>query len=220
MNEVESSESSESGLHRSVGPGDSGDASDLDLLDAAPPPTQWPKVIGIISLIYAIGGLLCQIVIGIWTVVLAEVFMGMGGIDAPMPMSFKLVTGGSAVVLLVLGVVLLLGAIHLLQRKRAGVSMHKFWAITRLLWLVIAVVIGVFMIPTNIAYQREISDPTNRILIERGQTQGLREFDEDSAWRGSVIMTAVMGGVLAVYPLFIGFYLSRRTIADEVSQWE
>ena len=33
-------------------------------------------------------------------------------------------------------------------------------------------------------------------------------------------MLGVMTGVTAVYPLFVGFYLSRKKIAAEVADWD
>ena len=32
-------------------------------------------------------------------------------------------------------------------------------------------------------------------------------------------MTGAMTGVFAIYPLFIGFYLSRRKITEEIQKW-
>ena len=125
----------------------------------------------------------------------------------------------SAVLFLPLSILLLLAAIRLLGRRRTGVSMHKTWAVLRLVMVVISVVVGILMLPTSIQFERSMQEATVRLARERGSNVPDRPFDEDFAWKKGVVMTGVSAGVFSVYPLFLGFYLSRRKIGDEVETW-
>ena len=182
------------------------------------PQTKWPKVIGIISLIYALCGLLCQVGAGVGTF-LSEFFMGMGGLDVTMPPQLKYSTPVIALISFCIGLILLFGAINLLRRRPSGVSLHKKWAVIRLVVLVIGIAVGIVMLPANIEFQRSVQEATNRLAIEGGRPDAVRQFDEDSKWLQGRIMLGVTSGLAAVYPFFIGFYLSRKKIDEEVAQW-
>ena len=45
------------------------------------------------------------------------------------------------------------------------------------------------------------------------------EQTEDQIWRGIVIQTGIVYGMLAIYPLLLGVFLSRKKIDDEVAEW-
>ena len=190
--------------------------NDWDLVE--PPDTKWPKVIGIISLIYALGGLLCQVGGGVFTF-LIEFFLGMGGIDVTMPMSMKIVAVSKALVLFFVGLILLFGSINLLRRRRSGLSLHKQWAIIRLVLVVVFLAVDIMFLTANVEFQRSTQEATNQMLRDNGQSQAVTEFSEDAAWTKAVIGAGVVAGVASGYPLFLGFYLSRKKITKEVDQW-
>ncbi len=192
--------------------------TDADWVLEDPPDTKWPKVIGIISLIYALGGLLCQLGAGTASF-MTEFLMGMGGMDVTMPMVLKVIGAVTALLGFLVGLVLLFGAINLLRRKRSSIAQHKRWAVLRLILIVVALLVNVVFMNANIEFQRASQDAVNRMMIENGQAQAVQEFDENGAWTKTVIMQGVFAGVFSAYPLFIGFYLSRKKIADEVDQW-
>ena len=56
-----------------------------------PQDTAWPRVIGVLSIIYAIAGMLCQIAVAGW-VFFSEQLMAMGGMDIEIPASMKFPT--------------------------------------------------------------------------------------------------------------------------------
>lgn len=214
-------ESTDSSASRSPAPPDSHPLDpplDDDWEEAVAPDTKWPKVIGIISLIYALCGLLCQVGAGVGTF-LGEFFMKMGGMDVKMPPPLKYSTPVIALVTFCVGLVLLFGAINLLRRRPSGVSLHKKWAIIRLVVLLFGVGVGIVMLPANIEFQRSVQEAQNELAIRGGRPDAVRQFDEDAKWLQGRIMLGVTSGLIAVYPLFIGFYLSRKKIDEEVAQW-
>jgi len=197
------------------------DGSYPEYEDFEPPDTKWPKVIGIISLIYAIGGLLCQVAGSVWVVFGAEAVMGMTGADIEMSMLVKVLTIVSAVLLFGVGVLMLVGSVNLLRRRRSGVSALKMWVVLRLLLLVVGIGLGILMLPANIDFQMQAAEAQAQMLRDRGQSvpASLEKMDRETLWLRSVIGLGVMSGVFAVYPLFLGFYLSRGKISDEAAQW-
>lgn len=202
-------------------------ADDLDGMDgldaempelAEPPATKWPRVIGIISVIYAAGGILCQVGV-VASSFFSETLLKMGGMDIEMPPVLLAVNTVLGVVMSFVGLLLLFAAINLLRRRRSGVSLHKQWAVLRVVLVVAGVGIGIVLLPANIELQRSIQEASNERLREADRDDLVQEFSEDKVWRQTIITTGVTAGVVSVYPLFIGFYLSRRKIREEVETW-
>jgi len=184
-----------------------------------PPQTGWPKVIGIISIVFAVIGLACQ-VLGFLSAFFSEWGMKLAGMDVTMPPVIKITGAASAVVMTCLGFLMLAGGIGLVRRRRAGVSRLKTWALLRVVMIAVGVVTAVLTLPAQIDFQRNIQEATNEKLREGGRTDMIKPFDEDATWTKMVVTTGVMSAVFAVYPLFIVFYLSREKIRDEVGTWE
>ncbi len=184
-----------------------------------PPDTGWPRVIGIISIIYAICGLGCQ-VLGLASIFLTEWLMSLGGMDVEMPAMVKITTGATAVVMTGVGFLMLAGGIALVRRRRTGVSRLRLWAILRMVLIAVGVVVGLMTAPAQLQFQEQALEATNQMLREKGQTAGIREFDEDAAWTQQMIMVGVLSAAFSAYPLFLGFFLSRRKITDEVATWD
>lgn len=187
----------------------------LDLVDE----TRWPKVIGTVSIIYALVGLTCALgaVGSPW---LTEFFTRLGGMDMTFPLLLKIMTVVSGAIMFILGLMLFFGGIRLLQRKPAGVSLIKKWVIARIVFLLIGFVTTVLTAPTQIDFKRQMNDFSNEMAVRGNRPDRVNEFDEDSAWRVFMIQAAVITSVVAIYPLFLGFYLSRKKISDEINTWE
>ena len=174
--------------------------------------TKWPKRLGVISLIYALGGILCQVGQGISNF-FVEWLIGLSGaqIDVEIPMTLKLIQLSLVVLGLGVGVLLLVGAISLLRRRRSGVSLLKAWAVLRLVLVLVGLVVAILTMPSQVEVQRSIA--------EQRQTAGIREVSDEKIRQSLILSSVIKAGVLAVYPLFLGFWVSRRKVGDEVSQW-
>lgn len=112
----------------------------------------WPKTIGIISLIYAIGGLLCQTSLGLMPFAISK-FMGS---QINVPTAMKISVSAMAVVVLVIGIFMLVGSIRLLQRKRSGLSLLKTWSVFRLAMVLVALVVSILIAPAQIEFERSM----------------------------------------------------------------
>ncbi|MHC5113504.1 MAG: hypothetical protein ACYTGP_03640 [Planctomycetota bacterium] len=194
-----------------------------DLPPQAPEPlepeeTTWPRAIGVISIIYAVGGMLCQVVVSGWTM-LSEQLMAMGGMDFDIPPSLRYPTLVFSFFAFCLGVYMLTGATSLLKRRRVGVARLKRWAVLRLVLLVLGLGSTLFTLPGQIDLQRQVLEFQNQQLRESGREDLVKPFDEDAAWFQVIVSTGIFTGVFAVYPLFVGFFLSRRKITDELETW-
>ncbi len=189
-----------------------------DFAGLPPEQSKWPKVIGVISVIYATLGILGMALwgAGIW---LGEMFMEMAGMDVTMPSSLKITGCVTVAIAIALGVLLLVGAVKLLQRRAAGVKLLKTWVVLRLVLLVIGSGVNVFLIPPQVEMQKEILAAQNRMFIESGQPQQVQEIDEVEIRRVLIIQTVVFTAIIAVYPLFLGMFLSRKRITEEVAMW-
>jgi len=149
----------------------------------------------------------------------SDFFMRMGGLDVEFPMIFKVISGSTIVVMWVLGVILIVGGVKLTQRRREALGVLKTWVVLRILVMIAGVVLTVLLLPAHMGIQEQILEATNKQAREGGGPDQVQEFDEDSAWRKTVIGTAAASAVFSAYPLFLGFYLSRRKLVAEVEQW-
>lgn len=180
--------------------------------------TKWPKVIGVISLIYAILGLGCNALGGAWYAVapmLPEMWRG----GANIPGILRLSLGVQILAAVCLGVLMLIGAVNLLRRRRAGPRLLKRWAILRMLLILIAVVLLVLTAPAQVDMQRSVQEYRNDMLREAGRTDMIQESTDEEFWR--LVMLQGGFGVLAtaIYPVFLGLWLSRKKITADVERW-
>ena len=194
------------------------DDFDPALLDDAPP-TKWPTVIGVISIIYASLGLLCGVG-GSLMQAMMDVFMGWFGMDVAISGTVKLMGVFNAAVALILGVILLTGGINLVKRRRKGVTAHKVWVVLRIIMLVIGICFSVMTIEQQVDFQESMAKEQIRMARERGvDTSNFPTFNREAKAFQTQIGIIVGSTLVAIYPLFIGFFLARRKITDEIAEW-
>ncbi len=179
---------------------------------------KWPKVIGIFSLIYTLGGLLCSVGLSVWTVFIGTFMAKMMDADVTLPMGVKVAYLSLGVANLVLGIMMVMGAVALLRRKRQGVKLLTRWAVLRMCLLLVGALLTVVIAPSQIEMQKAIIEAGNRQMIKNGREPNPIPSDED-IHRGLIINSAVFSGIVAIYPIFLGFYLSRRKIKDQIKHW-
>lgn len=186
--------------------------------EVEPAATRWPTAIGVISIIYALGGMLCQVGAAVSSLA-SSWLMKLGGMDVTVPAVLKVIGSVTAVVMFFVGLMLLIGGIRVLRRRASGIPLLRRWAVVRIVLLLIGVVVGIVLMPAQLDMQRSIQEATNERLREAGAADRVTEFDEDKTWRNLVITTGVTAAVASIYPLFLAFYLSPGKIADEVQHW-
>ena len=180
--------------------------------------TKWPKVIGVISLIYGFMGLLCNTFNGVWLGVadmIPEMFRG--GVELPLIVRIAGIV--QAVLTLGVGILMVMGSVNLLRRRRAGPGLLKKWVVLRMVLIVAAVVVMVLTGPAQIQMQRSVQDYTNDKWRDAGMTDRIVEKTDDELWRTVIIQGGIGFGLTAIYPVFLGFWLSRKKITADVEQW-
>jgi hypothetical protein len=191
----------------------------LDLDDL--PRSSWPKVLGVLSLIYALGGLTCTC---LFTGGMA--FAGFipkeftGGVTYPP--AFRIVHGTTALVGFILGVVMLVGSINLLRRRRSGPRLLRMWVILRLLLIIVALSLAIPMLPIDVQMARQSEAHIEEVRREHGDGWWLPDTStqtDDQIARSSFRNGAIASAAFAAYPVFLGFFLTRRRIEDEVARW-
>ncbi|MHC5023179.1 MAG: hypothetical protein ACYTGG_04625 [Planctomycetota bacterium] len=181
--------------------------------------TRWPSVIGGISLAYAIGGLLCQVMAGAMTF-LGEWLMQLGGMDLTIPLPIKLAQFSMVVVTTAVGIMMLVGAVKLLRRRRGGVSLLRKWAFLRVLLLFIGIVIAVLTAGPQTQIQRAALEIQNQRLRDAGRGDLIQEATDEELWQKYLRNTLLASGAFLIYPVFLGVYLSRRKIEEEITAWD
>ena len=185
----------------------------LDLVEES----KWPKVIGLFSMVYALLGMTCQ-GSAVLIFLLIPVFQAMSGKDIDAPLMLQILTYVSFTIYVCLGIFLFMGGMRMLRRSTRGLANLKAWAVIRLVMVIVSFVAALFTLPTNIEMQRSINESVNEFLAKNNQPE--QPFDEDAIYTRTVILAAVAAGLMSIYPLFLGFYLSRKKISDEVNTWE
>ncbi len=191
--------------------------TEADPLRDEAPPTRWPTVFGVISIIYAILGLCCFSLQGAWMMAMdfiPEVFRG--GVN--MPLTLRLVSIGMIVPVLILGVMLLTGGIGLVRRKRSSVGLLKKWVVLRLVMLLLGLIVTVLTAPAQMEIQKQIHEFQSRVLEEAGRAPPPARSD-DELWFSVMLQAGIGTAVVAIYPFTLGMFLSRSKIDEEVAEW-
>lgn len=179
---------------------------------------KWPTVLGTISIVYGALGFTCAAFVAT-SPLLTEFGTRLSGMDLSMPPVIKVIAAISGVIMLMLGLLLLVGGIKVAKRKPEGVKLLKSWAVLRLVVLVISFVITVLSMPTQLEFQRKFMAMQAEQLREAGREDLIPDLSDEQLWNRTMIQTAITSGLTCIYPLFLGFYLSRKSIDDEIETW-
>lgn len=177
------------------------------------PGSKWPKLLGIISIIFGVGGIL-QSIAAPFTAALTrssmQAFVEQGADQARVDdyltkLQSNAYLGGG--IYLVLGVILLVGGIMLLKRKPMSSLVLQAWAVLKILG-------GGFMIFKSMAIQKTQMD------IMFSATAG-----NEAEMIGNITKYAVWFGLafgfiwLAALPIFFLIWFNREKIKTQMSEW-
>lgn len=200
-------------------------AADAPPIDAPPvspvvAESSWAAGLGVVCLVYALLGILVNAV--------GLAFLAFNAQGAGLPEMVTAVQFGSGALAILLGVVLLLGAIAMMRRRRLGATLVRVWAVARILLLLAMAVFGYLTLPQQVDAQLRI--------IEEAQSEAAPSGG--SGRRGSVQVTAGGGGlsrealmrwsrlglvasvlVLGAFPVTAGWMLSDRSRRQEIETW-
>ena len=180
----------------------------------------WATGLGIVALVYAGLGILVNAG-GIAMLVFSEQAReAAGGLNVA-----NLAFGSVAILL---GVVLAIGAIGLLRRRRFGVQATLTWAAARLILLLVASIYGWLTLPAQVDRQMELMD--RRVAEARGSSGGGSRSVSISVGGGSGLDSEAMlrwskmafvGSVLTIgaMPVATACILTNRRRREEIAGW-
>lgn len=181
----------------------------------------WATGLGIVLLVYAGLGVLVNAV-GIAMLFMSEEARAAAGGINPANLAF----GGVAILL---GLVLAVGAIGLLRRRRFGVRASLTWAAARLVLLLVASIYGWLTLPTQVDRQMELMD--ERMAEARGSSGGGSRsvsvrvggggggLDREAMLRWSKMAYVAGVFVVGAMPVATAWILTNRRRREEIAGW-
>lgn len=198
------------------------------LMETAPPPlakppaTVWPKSIGIIAIVFGIGGLF-QAIMAPFSLLLVKPQMqtavNQGGDQARVDEYLSRLAAHSYLSLAVhasLGLLLLAGGIFLIKRRKIASPLLQTWSILKIL-------AGGFVIFRSVS----LSTLQMQILMEPTMTSAssVRGGGGEMEMIHQITTYAMWAGLgfgflwLAILPVFFIIWFNRRKVIDQVKTW-
>jgi hypothetical protein len=116
----------------------------------------------------------------------------------------------NSVILVALGVVLLIGGIKLLRRRRSGVGMTRLWAIGRIVWSLPAAYVTYVMTNETVRLMQQAAADSGQPM-PGGFTTLLQAMGPIGA--------ALSLCMWCVVPVFVLIWFARAKIKNEVAAW-
>ena len=175
----------------------------------------WPTVIGVLSLFYALLGLVtngCTMLMVPFQETLFRVG-GMDGVEVPRQIALATMIGGGLGLFAV--VVLIIAAMSLLRRGRRAIRWIQIWVVLQVLIAIQGVVVGYLLLDVNIELQQSIMEEVARKTENASIPTPSNEEMRASAIGNLVMLT----GVSMIFPVVIGLLMTRKTWLKEARSW-
>lgn len=189
---------------------------------AQPPKTVWPTSIGIIAIVFGIGGLF-QAIMAPFSLLLVkpqmQAIVKQGGEQARVDEYLSRLTAHSYLSLAVyaiLGLILLAGGILLMKRRKIASPLLQTWSVLKIL-------AGGFVIFRSVSLStlqmQIIMEPTmasaSKIRGGGGEMETINQFTTYAMWAG-----LGFGFIwLALLPVFFIIWFNRRKVIDQMQTW-
>lgn len=198
------------------------DAPPIEAPGVAPLPAEssWATGLGVVCLVYALLGILMNAV--------GLAFLAFNAQGAGLPEMVTAVQFGTGAVAILLGVVLLIGGIALMRRRRLGATLVRVWVVARILVLLGAAAFGYVTLPQQVDAQLRMIEEAQQQAPSggsgrRGSVQvsvgGGSGLSRESLMRWSQL--GLVASVLAIgaFPVIAGWILSDRGRRAELETW-
>jgi hypothetical protein len=118
----------------------------------------------------------------------------------------------------VLGIVLLIGSIHLLRRKKSGIRLILTWVVLRVLLAIVGLGFVFGTLQAQVAYQLQVQDAVQERMASNNAaypTKTSEEIASSTKFWG-------LGGtsVVLIFPIVIGVLLTSKSRREYVASWE
>ncbi|QKK09882.1 MAG: hypothetical protein HND58_18150 [Planctomycetota bacterium] len=181
------------------------------------PPETWPTVIGVISIIFGSLGVLSGACGGAF-LLLSEPLLSLVPeeqasemeLQVSNSMPYPVMQGGVMLLELVISVLMLVGGIMLLRRKRSARGLLVGTACLDLISNTVAAVVGFLVVQAQMKAMQENAEVAQQMPATFGTfAQG-----------AGGVMVFVQWLFLAIWPVFVLIWFSRRRIRESVEAWE
>ena len=180
------------------------------------PGSRWPKILGIIAVIFGVGGLL-QSIIGPVSMMLVkqqmQVFVDQGADQVKVDEYISKITYHtymSSVAMAIVGILLLAGGILLLRRRKAASPVLQIWAVLKL-------IVGGLVTFRSAALSRIQMEiiMSNDALGTGKEAAMVSTFANYGVWIGLIF------GLLwtAALPIFMLIWLNREKAKQDMANW-
>jgi hypothetical protein len=182
----------------------------------AAPGSKWPKVLGIISIIFGAGSIL-QSIIGPVSMLLVkkqmQAFVDQGADQAKVDEYIAKITSHtymSSVAVALLGIILLTGGILLLRRRRAASPILQVWAVLK-------IIVGGLIIFKSAALSRLQME----VMFSSTALGGGKEAEMVNTFASYGMWFSLIFGLvwLVILPVFILIWFNREKAKQEMNGW-
>lgn len=167
----------------------------------SPPRPAWPTVIGVIEIVFGVGGVLTYL----WTI--ASLFIppdpSLGEEVIQALSRYRPANVGLSVIHVLLSAALTAAGIGLVRRRPGSIRLNQWWAIARLAILPVGTLVGVLVQQDVMA---AAGSPTAAMPAQ---------------FLGIILLISIVVGVAwgAALPIFLLIWLRLRTVRAEIETW-
>jgi hypothetical protein len=182
----------------------------------AAPGTKWPKVLGIIAVVFGAGGVLMSAIGPVSLLFLRkqmQVFVDQGADQATVDDYIAKITSHtyiSSVAAAVVGILLLTGGILLLRRRKVASPILQSWAVLKL-------IVGGLVVFKSLALSRMQMGiiMSNDALSSGKEAEMINNIASYGLWIGLIFQLLW----LAILPVFILIWFNREKARRDMSSW-
>jgi hypothetical protein len=189
--------------------------------DRAARRSSWPMIFGVISLVVGVLGT-CVQGFGAAMSMASDKLMKMGGMDvSPAPKSVQYLGGAQAVILMLLGIVLIVGATLLILRRPLGAKLVRIWAFSRLVMVVLGLGAAVLTLKDQVSWQVTMNGEIRESLRKRGVKDEQLPPIQDADAIGKQALWGLVGAsvAFAVWPFVMAIVLTNRRNCEDIASW-
>ncbi len=187
----------------------------------SPPQRKWPTVIGTISIVFAVGAFLQSAASPLGTFLVETQMKEFGdGEGNPAKVDeylqvYRSFVWQSAITMGFVALVLLVGGILLIRRRRLASPLLQTWAVLKIL------AGGFFLFRTTSMTRLQMSIMMEEILAASPGGPGSQEMQMVNQITGWSVWLGLGVGFLflLIYPVFLISWFNRRRIQDEMASW-
>ncbi|MBP7948326.1 MAG: hypothetical protein KA004_01635 [Verrucomicrobiales bacterium] len=183
-----------------------------------PKKSGWPTAIGVIGMVFG-GAAALSSLVGLFTNSALSGMLEGFGVDKNFMDRHWAATTLLPILASALGVVLLVGGILLLMRRKAGVSVMLLWAVAKIAFVLVQAPLQMAMqkemLPKMLEQQQKVVEAQSKKSGQTAPEINLSGFMDAAAGVGAVV--GVVWGM--ALPVFLLIWFSRKGVRHDIASW-